>query len=544
MVSFTSSLVFVAAAFGVAYGYTEAEAEAALAKAAALPEGEYYRPPTYLTSGSVNSTAPFRRSPCPAMNSLANHGYLPRDGKNITVDQAVAVVMDKFNIAEDLAAVMGGLSPDLFDLNGLSKHNDQVEHDASLARIDSYFGVDPYLITSGLINDVLNYGLDGSVDVTDVATIRAARVAWGQENNPEFDFSTTPAFIAGAESALFLRGFGGDNGNSTATTFIATFFLQEMFPEGWTKPDTSITYDDALATISYLNAVSVAEDRNAGLDIVGVLKRHSVIPFSKLCTIAACLSVFYLLADYFWYAALVNVSVTAGTAIFNCSPLFVYCFSICFLHERLTLGKMCGIMTSLVGVTLVVMFQNGSNLDALAGTSLVAGLLVVISAALYGGYEVALRLAVGEDITDTSTLLTMTGLCGLFTVPLWIVGSFVLAYSPFVTMHEPLGFPVTGSGVFLLLLSGAMAVVFNVFLPLSLCWTSPLETSVGVMLTIPLSGVLDTLIHQTSFSWECIVGSGLVMGGFGILEYSNDQTAALEKQHLDQRAPESSAVLV
>ncbi|KAG7388311.1 hypothetical protein PHYBOEH_007903 [Phytophthora boehmeriae] len=285
-----------------------------------------------------------------------------------------------------------------------------------------------------------------------------------------------------------------------------------------------------------------AEDRNAGMDIVGVLKRHLVIPFSKLCTIAACLSVFYLLADYFWYAALANVSVTAGTAIFNCSPLFVYCFSICFLHERLTLGKLCGVMTSLVGVTLVVMFQNGSNLDALAGTSLVAGLLVVISAALYGGYEVALRLAVGDDITDTSTLLTMTGLCGLFTIPLWIVGSLVLAYSPFVTMHEPLGFPVTGDGVFLLLLSGAMAVVFNVFLPLSLCWTSPLETSVGVMLTIPLSGVLDTLIHQTSFSWECIVGSALVMAGFGILEYSNDQTALLEKQLDGQRVSESLVV--
>ena len=24
------------------------------------------------------------RSPCPALNCLANHGYLPRDGKNIT----------------------------------------------------------------------------------------------------------------------------------------------------------------------------------------------------------------------------------------------------------------------------------------------------------------------------------------------------------------------------------------------------------------------------------------------------------------------------
>jgi hypothetical protein len=257
MVSIAASFAFVVAAFGVAYGYTEAEAEAALAEAAALSEGEYYRPPTYLTSGAVNSTAPFRRCPCPAMNTLANHGYLPRDGKNITVDTALAVVMDKFNIAEDLAAVMGGLSPDLFDLNDLSKHNDQVEHDASLARMDSYFGVDPYLITPALINDVLNYGLDGSVDVADVATIRAARVAWGEAHNPEFDFGTTPAFIAGAEAALFLRGFGGDNGNSTATTFAATFFLQEMFPEGWTKPDTSITYDDALATISDLAAVDV-----------------------------------------------------------------------------------------------------------------------------------------------------------------------------------------------------------------------------------------------------------------------------------------------
>jgi hypothetical protein len=24
------------------------------------------------------------RSPCPALNTLANHGYLPHDGKNIT----------------------------------------------------------------------------------------------------------------------------------------------------------------------------------------------------------------------------------------------------------------------------------------------------------------------------------------------------------------------------------------------------------------------------------------------------------------------------
>ena len=40
-------------------------------------ESQYvYQPP-----GPTDS-----RSPCPALNALANHGYLPRDGKNISPD--------------------------------------------------------------------------------------------------------------------------------------------------------------------------------------------------------------------------------------------------------------------------------------------------------------------------------------------------------------------------------------------------------------------------------------------------------------------------
>jgi hypothetical protein len=35
------------------------------------------------------------RSPCPGLNSLANHGYLPRDGKNIHATDIVTA-MDKY----------------------------------------------------------------------------------------------------------------------------------------------------------------------------------------------------------------------------------------------------------------------------------------------------------------------------------------------------------------------------------------------------------------------------------------------------------------
>ncbi|KAL4100255.1 hypothetical protein PRIC1_008049 [Phytophthora ramorum] len=272
--------------------------------------------------------------------------------------------------------------------------------------------------------------------------------------------------------------------------------------------------------VGYNKVYGTTADRYAGADFVGILQRHSVIPLPKLVQISASLSLLYLVSDFFWYAALSTVSVAAGVAISNASPLFVYCLSVCFLNEHLNLKKIFGVFTAFAGVTLVVMFQDGSDFGTMETTTIIAGISTIISSALYAAYQVALQVAVGEDITDTSTLLTMAGLCGLFAFPPWLLGTFFLAESPLSWLQESLAFPGTTEGVLLLLLSGSLTVVFCAFLPLAVCWTSPLETSVGCMLTIPLSGLMDTVLHHTVFSWECIVGSILVMAGFGILECS------------------------
>ncbi|KAJ0389696.1 hypothetical protein ATCC90586_011116 [Pythium insidiosum] len=49
-----------------------------------LPRGRYYRPSGAEVSGRVDATTPYVRSPCPALNSMANHGFIPRDGKNLS----------------------------------------------------------------------------------------------------------------------------------------------------------------------------------------------------------------------------------------------------------------------------------------------------------------------------------------------------------------------------------------------------------------------------------------------------------------------------
>lgn len=73
------------------------------------------------------------------LNALANHGYLPHDGKNITEEQTTNALKSAINLNEDLAkaqfqaALKTNSDPDAttFSLDDLSRH-DILEHDASL----------------------------------------------------------------------------------------------------------------------------------------------------------------------------------------------------------------------------------------------------------------------------------------------------------------------------------------------------------------------------------------------------------------------------
>jgi hypothetical protein len=73
------------------------------------------------------------------LNTLANHGYLPHDGKGINVNITIDALGHALNIDAELAsalhnfAVTTNPTPNstTFDLDNLSRH-DILEHDASL----------------------------------------------------------------------------------------------------------------------------------------------------------------------------------------------------------------------------------------------------------------------------------------------------------------------------------------------------------------------------------------------------------------------------
>lgn len=97
-------------------------------------------PPSHWTT-HANGVA--ERCPCPFLNTLANHAYLPRDGVNVTRAQMNAAFDNVFNIdpavtdpivTKSLAGTTSAL-PDAINLSDLNKHNRMSLHLPSLLDI-------------------------------------------------------------------------------------------------------------------------------------------------------------------------------------------------------------------------------------------------------------------------------------------------------------------------------------------------------------------------------------------------------------------------
>jgi hypothetical protein len=86
------------------------------------------------------------------LNSLANHGFLQRSGKNITIQNIIDALFQGLNMDQALAEFLSQFAlttnplPNAtwFSLDHLSRHN-ILEHDASLRYLTNHLLVSPSL---------------------------------------------------------------------------------------------------------------------------------------------------------------------------------------------------------------------------------------------------------------------------------------------------------------------------------------------------------------------------------------------------------------
>ncbi|KAJ6477034.1 Chloroperoxidase [Mycena sanguinolenta] len=201
----------------------------------------------------IAPTASDVRSPCPGLNTLANHGYLPRSGMNITITDILDAAVAGFNVGPDSiiqAAKFGLLSgdaPTTLNLDALQLHN-LIEHDASISRNDFALGDNLHFnetVFSTLAN--ANPGVD-FYNGTSAAQVMQARLADSLARNVNVTNTRKEFSLRTRESALYLSIFNDTRTGVTPKTFVQIFFREERLPiaEGWTRSETLI---DAAAMV-------------------------------------------------------------------------------------------------------------------------------------------------------------------------------------------------------------------------------------------------------------------------------------------------------
>ncbi|KAJ7155208.1 Cloroperoxidase [Mycena filopes] len=201
----------------------------------------------------IAPSATDERSPCPGLNTLANHGYLPRNGRNITIPQIMDAAVAGFNVNWDaimIAAKFGLLTGDdltsgtQMTLSALDSHN-IVEHDASISRNDFGDGSGDNVHFNETTFSVFansNPGKD-TYDPTSAGLVQQARLADSIANNPRLVNTRKEFFLRSRESGLYLSIFGDPATGIAPKEFVNIFFREERLPiaEGWKRSPTLIT---------------------------------------------------------------------------------------------------------------------------------------------------------------------------------------------------------------------------------------------------------------------------------------------------------------
>ncbi|TVY48236.1 Aromatic peroxygenase-like protein [Lachnellula occidentalis] len=267
-----------------------------------------------------NFAAGDARGPCPGLNAMANHGYLPHNGVGSHLD-FIQGTLDVFGMAADLSGFLtvlgatldgdglswsiGGPEPSALSLGGLlgepqgiSGSHNKYESDASPTRGDLYQVGDDYKLQMSQWQDLYARGQANgdSYDLDVLTEFRSARWDQSLNNNPYFFNGPFTGVLVAPAAYEFIYRFMGNksaenpegllNGDVLMSFFAMTKNADgsfthtpgnERIPDNWYKRAIGdeysipfLTLDTVSAALKYPKFLSVGGNTGTVNSFVGV----------------------------------------------------------------------------------------------------------------------------------------------------------------------------------------------------------------------------------------------------------------------------------
>ncbi|KZV72559.1 Cloroperoxidase [Peniophora sp. CONT] len=206
------------------------------------------------------------RCSCPALNAMANHGILPRDGRNIPFTELNRTARETYNFAPTfcvfvpryIARILNRTySTDTCDLSDIDVHNG-IEHDGSLLREDTYHKFHQGLPSAELVTKFLasatgpapkppklkvqypdgppappfsplteDIDLDTTITQADLSLALSEARRRSRQLNPQYSLDHGHKNFGSSNASTMLTIFGG------RVRDLATILIEERLPDGW-----------------------------------------------------------------------------------------------------------------------------------------------------------------------------------------------------------------------------------------------------------------------------------------------------------------------
>ncbi|KAM5384540.1 hypothetical protein ACJZ2D_001285 [Fusarium nematophilum] len=186
------------------------------------------------------------RSPCPFMNTLANHDFVPHNGRNVTRTPFIEAIQEALGLDEPFVTQIFETGLVTFDLDMLHNTHGAIEHDGSLSRRDAVFDPANQFDDDTFDNFIGYFGNSKIMNTSSLANARARHALDMSLINPQFSIAEAEVPVIVGENAMLLSIFGNPDTAIARRSFIEFFFSelliliqQERSPVmlGWSPSD-------------------------------------------------------------------------------------------------------------------------------------------------------------------------------------------------------------------------------------------------------------------------------------------------------------------
>jgi drug/metabolite transporter (DMT)-like permease len=249
------------------------------------------------------------------------------------------------------------------------------------------------------------------------------------------------------------------------------------------------------------------------------------------------LTFLFTFASLPWYISVSKIPLGEVSAIFNTSCFFTYFLAMIFLNERFQWVKLFAVLVSVLGIFAIALGNEFKIpiLELAKIPKMDPGKVIGYSSAILSSigvstYEVLYAKTVIPHVPSIKFALFIAGSMGVITM----FGGILLFPVLHFTGLEVFEFP-TWSAFGFVLLNGLLGVTYNVLFLLVITFSGPLFASVGVLMSIPMTSLVDMAVLGTPFGLNMAIGTMLIFLGFILLQLNSIKGEEVEISDQEQQ---------